>query len=155
SPLPKPMRGRDRRSPGPSRPFSGAGHDHAVIPDTWSLDPAPLAVAGAALVLYAGAFRRLRARGRPDHATAVGAALFPLGVAAGTLALVSPLDALAEDTLLSAHMAQHLVIGDIAPLLLILGLRGPIAVFLLPPSLLRPLARVHGLRTLLERVLRP
>ncbi len=115
----------------------------------------PVAAAGAALVLYAGAFRRLRARGRPDHATLLSAALFTLGVAAGTLALVSPLDALAEDTLLSAHMAQHLLIGDIAPLLLLLGLRGPIAFFLFPPLLLRSLARADGVRRLVSFLLRP
>ncbi len=126
-----------------------------VIPDTWSLDPVPLAAAGAALVLYAGAFSRLRARGRPDHATLLGAALFTLGATAGTLALVSPLDTLAEDTLLSAHMAQHLLIGDMAPLLLLLGLQGPIGFFLLPSPFLRSLARADDLRRLLSFVLRP
>ena len=126
-----------------------------MIPDTWSLDPVPLGAAAVALVLYAGAFRRLRCRGRPDHATLRCAALYGLGVTAGTLALVSPLDPLAEDTLLSAHMAQHLLIGDVAPLLLVLGLRGPIAFFLLPSTVLRPLARVSSLRHLLSFLLRP
>ena len=126
-----------------------------MIPDTWSLDPVPLTAAAVTLVLYASGFRRLRARGRPDHATNLDAALFVLGIAAGTLALVSPLDALAEDTLLSAHMTQHLLIGDIAPLLLVLGLRGPIAFFLLPPTLLRPLARAVPVRRVLAVLFRP
>jgi putative membrane protein len=126
-----------------------------VIPDSWSLDPVPLGAAAVALVLYAGAFLRLRRRRRPDHATAFCAALYGIGVTAGTLALVSPLDPLAEDTLVSAHMAQHLLIGDIAPLFLLLGLRGPIAFFMLPPTLLRPLARVSWLRHLLSFLLRP
>jgi cytochrome c oxidase assembly factor CtaG len=126
-----------------------------VIPDRWNLDPVPLAAAAVALVLYTGAFRKLRARGRPDHATIVNAALFAAGVAAGILALISPLDAVAEETLVSAHMAQHLLIGDVAPLLLLLGLRGPIAFFLLPPVLLQPLARARVLRQVLAFVLRP
>ena len=36
-------------------------------------------------------------------------------------ALVSPLDGLGEDYLFSAHMVQHVLLGDIAPLLLLLG----------------------------------
>jgi len=126
-----------------------------VIPDTWRLDSLPLAAAGVTLLLYASAFHRLRARGRPDHATVLDASLFTTGVVLGTLALVSPLDALAEDTLLSAHMAQHLLIGDLVPLLLLLGLRGPIAFFLLPQQVLRELARSHPLRRLLTFLFRP
>ena len=37
-------------------------------------------------------------------------------------ALVSPLDGLGEDYLFSAHMVQHVLLGDIAPLLLLLSL---------------------------------
>jgi putative membrane protein len=37
-------------------------------------------------------------------------------------ALVSPIDGLGEDYLFSAHMVQHVLLGDIAPLLLLLGL---------------------------------
>ena len=37
-------------------------------------------------------------------------------------ALVSPLDGLGEDYLFSAHMVQHLLLGDIAPLLILLAL---------------------------------
>jgi putative membrane protein len=126
-----------------------------VIPRTWSLDPVALVAAGIALSLYAQAFVRLRRRGRPEHATVAGALLFMGGIAAGTLAVVSPLDELAEETLLSAHMLQHLLIGDVAPLLIVLGLRGPIAFFLLPPPVLRPLAQLAPLRSLLELLLRP
>jgi putative membrane protein len=38
------------------------------------------------------------------------------------VAVASPLDGLGEDYLFSAHMAQHVLLGDIAPLLLLLGL---------------------------------
>ena len=40
-------------------------------------------------------------------------------------------------------MAQHLLIADLAAPLLVLGLRTPVYAFMLPPSLLRPLARLH------------
>ena len=121
-----------------------------MIRDEWSLDPVVLAAAALALVLYAQAWARLRRRGRSAHPI-----LFAAGVAAGTLAVVSPLDPLAEDTLLSAHMAQHLLIGDVAPLLLVLGLRGPVSFFLLPPLLLGRLARAQPVRRLVSFLLRP
>src|SRR4051794_22021665 len=38
------------------------------------------------------------------------------------VALVSPLDGLGEDYVFSAHMVQHLLLGDIAPLLMLLAL---------------------------------
>ena len=38
------------------------------------------------------------------------------------IALVSPIDALGEDYLFSMHMVQHILLGDIAPLLLLLSL---------------------------------
>jgi len=126
-----------------------------VIPNTWILDPVPLGAAVLAIAMYGRAFLELRRRGRPDHAQVLNAVLFLAGVTAGTLALVSPIDALAEDTLLSAHMLQHLLIGDVAPMLLLLGMRGPIALFFLPATLLRPLARLAALRCVLAFLLRP
>jgi len=125
-----------------------------VIPRTWSWDPAALAAAGVAVALYAQAFVRLRRR-NPRLAGVGNALLFLTGVALGTLAVVSPLDTLAEETLLSAHMAQHLVIGDLAPLLLVLGVRGPICVFLLPAPVLRPLARSRPVRATVDALLQP
>ena len=126
-----------------------------MIPDTWRFDPVPLGAAGLALVMYARAFVSLRRRGRADHAHALNALLFSAGIVTGVLALISPLDALADDTLLSAHMLQHLLIGDVTPVLLLLGIRGPIAFFFLPATLLRPLARLTPLRRVLALLLRP
>jgi cytochrome c oxidase assembly factor CtaG len=125
------------------------------MPGTWRFDPVALGAAALALVLYGRAFTRLRARGRSDHASIANAALFGTGVATATLAVVTPLDALAEDTLLSAHMLQHLLIGDVAPLLLVLGARGPIALFLLPLAILRHAGRGRPLRRALSVVVRP
>jgi cytochrome c oxidase assembly factor CtaG len=120
----------------------------------WTLDPAPLAVAAVALVLYARAFVRLRQRAGATHASFGRALLFFSGVTVTLLALVSPVDAVGEDQLLAAHMLQHVLLGDLGPLLIVLGLRGPMGVFLLPPAVLRVFAR-GPLRRALSFLLRP
>jgi cytochrome c oxidase assembly factor CtaG len=120
----------------------------------WTLDPLPLALAGLALALYAQAFVRLRRRSGGGHATILRALLFVTGVAVSVLALVSPVDAVGEDQLLAAHMLQHLLLGDLGPLLIVAGTRGPIGVFLLPPPLLRVVAH-SPLRALVSFLLRP
>ncbi len=82
---------------------------------SWSLDPAALLLAVAALAVYV----RGRARSpRPPSGRRLIA--FASGVAAATLAVVGPLDPLAG-SLVSAHMAQHLVLGVLAPLLIVAG----------------------------------
>jgi cytochrome c oxidase assembly factor CtaG len=106
------------------------------------------------LALYAQGFVRLRRRNRA-HAPLGHAALFAAGVAVSVLALVSPLDEVADDKLLSAHMLQHLLLGDVGPLLIVLGLRGALLFFLLPASVLAALARVGALRRLGSFLLRP
>jgi putative membrane protein len=124
------------------------------IETTWSVDPVPIALAALALALYGRAFVRLRARSGRAHARGRDALLFAAGTAASLLALVSPVDAIGEDQLLSAHMLQHLLLGDIGPLLLVLGSRGPIAVFLLPTPVLRVVAR-GPIRSVVSFLLRP
>ena len=129
-------------------PASGVASD-------WHAAPVVLIAAAVAAGLFAQAFLRLRARGRTDHATWGRAALFAAGLAVAVLPLVSPLDAAGDQYLLSAHMLQHVLIGDVAPLLLVLAVRGPLVFFLLPPRLLRPLAGFRPLRAFLGVVLRP
>jgi len=90
----------------------------------------PLVVVAIAYALRA---RTLSAQGRPvDVWRQVS---FAAGVALILAALVSPLAHMGEE-LLWAHMAQHLVLGDLASLLIVLGLTGP---------LLQPLLAVEGL----------
>ena len=120
----------------------------------WTIDPLPLALAAVALALYAQAFVRLRRRSGAEHATALRALLFVAGVAVSVLALVSPVDAVGEDQLLAAHMLQHLLLGDLGPLLIVAGTRGPIGIFLLPPPVLRAVAR-GPIRSLASFLLRP
>jgi putative membrane protein len=120
----------------------------------WVAPPAVLVGAALAVVLFVQAFLRLRAR-RPDHAPWSRAALFAAGLALLVLPLVSPLDGLGDEELLSAHMLQHVLIGDAAPALLVAAVRGPLVFFLLPPALLKPLAGFRPLRALLSVLLRP
>ena len=105
-------------------------------------------------MLFARGFVRLRRRGRPDHASAGRAALFVLAVTVGILALVSPLDA-AAGTSFSAHMLQHVLIGDLAPALALLALRGPLLFFVVPAAVARPFARSAQLRSSLAFVSAP
>ena len=100
----------------------------------WSSDPVAFASGAVALLLYAQGFARLRRR-RVVHARPWRAGIYGAGVAVAVLALVSPIDTIGEDQLLSAHMLQHLLLSDVAPLLLVLGVSGPMAVFLLPSVL--------------------
>jgi putative membrane protein len=90
----------------------------------------PVAVVAA---LYAVRARTLARRGRPVPAwrqISFGAAMLLILVA-----LVSPLAAL-DDELVWVHMTQHLVLGDLAALLIVLGLTGP---------LLQPVLATRGL----------
>jgi putative membrane protein len=70
-------------------------------------------------------------------------------------ALESPLDDLGDADLVSAHMAQHVLLIDVAAPLLILGLRSPVYAFMLPPTLLAPLARNRVLRRVFRSARRP
>jgi putative membrane protein len=79
----------------------------------------PLAIALA----YALRARNLAQQGRPVPVWRQ--ASMALAVALILAALASPAAHLGEE-LIVAHMAQHLVLGDIAALLLVLGLTGPV-----------------------------
>ena len=120
-------------------------------------DPAPTVVVGAGVVLalFVQAFARLRGRGRADHAGWSRPLLFLIAVALGTLPLVSPLDEVGDSYLLSGHMLQHVLIGDAAPALALVALRGPLLFFLIPAAVLAPLARLRTLRRLLAFLLHP
>ncbi len=115
----------------------------------------PVALAAAAGLFFLQAVARLRRRGRPDLAGWDRVTLFALGLAVILFALVGPLDRVADEKLLSAHMAQHVLIGDLGPALLVTATRGPLLVFLLPAPLLAPLARSRRVRSVLGTLLRP
>jgi len=83
---------------------------------------APVALAAYAAV-YAARARTLTRRDHPVPTWRL--ACFAGGIAALLLATSVPIDDEA-DRYFSAHMAEHLVIGDIAPLLVVLGCSGPV-----------------------------
>lgn len=85
----------------------------------------PLQVAGLTLVATGYALRAisLRREGRPVPTWRI--VCFAAGIALIAGAFVSPLAHLGDELLL-AHMSQHLVIGDIGALLVVLGLTGPL-----------------------------
>ncbi len=100
---------------------------------TGTLEPLQLVPPLAIAVAYAVRARALALQGRPVEVWRQAA--FAAGVALILAALVSPLAHLGGE-LLVAHMAQHLVLGDLAALLLVLGLTGP---------LLQPLLAIRSL----------
>jgi putative membrane protein len=116
----------------------------------------PVVLAGTllALGLYLQGWLRLRRR-RPDLASAGRLVAFTGGLAVALLAVLSPVDPIGERYLLSAHMLQHVMLGDLAPALLILGLRGPLALFVVPPPVLRRLARAPVLPDVARWLFRP
>jgi cytochrome c oxidase assembly factor CtaG len=100
----------------------------------WTFEPSVLIGVAALAVLYILGWRRGRATGS-SHKPGYGRlALFVAGLLVIVAALVSPIDVLG-DQLLVMHMLQHILLLDIAPILLILGLN---------KVLLRPISRrVH------------
>jgi cytochrome c oxidase assembly factor CtaG len=75
-------------------------------------------------------------------------------IALWLVGLVSPIDGLGSD-LLSAHMAQHLLIADLAAPLMLVGVRNPVLAFFLPRPALVTLARTRWLRTAFRWLRRP
>src|SRR5271155_1951782 len=91
---------------------------------SWSFNPVIIVALLAAAVLYSRAYRRAALRSSalgPGHWIPYGAGLVALAVA-----LISPVDSIGDRWLLSAHMGQHVLLSDIAPALLLLGLRAPL-----------------------------
>jgi putative membrane protein len=87
----------------------------------WSLEPSVLIGVAALAILYLLAWRQARATGETHRPGFGRLALFAAGLVAILAALVSPLDGLG-DQLLVMHMIQHILLLDIVPILLILGL---------------------------------
>src|SRR4029453_12069972 len=99
-----------------------------------------LALPLVAAVMYAIRARTLARRGTPVPRWRI--ASFAGAVVLFAVALSPPLDWRAEE-LFSFHMIQHVLLGDLAPLLFVLGLTGPLLRPLLalrPVAALRPLA---------------
>ena len=98
---------------------------------SWTFEPGVLALTGAAGFLYARRWLEVRRTEGPRDAETWRAVCFAGGLLTVLLALVSPIDRLA-DQLMAMHMVQHLLLLDVASILLLLGLNR---------VLMRPLTR--------------
>jgi len=117
-----------------------------------SFDP----VIAAMLLLTGGLYvRALRVlRRRHLHVSTWQQTAWWIGIALLTIGLLGPPDAY-DNRLLSLHMAQHLLIGDVAAPFLLLGIRSPMLLFYLPRSALVLLARRRWLRRAFAVLRRP
>jgi cytochrome c oxidase assembly factor CtaG len=104
---------------------------------SWSFSPLQLAPIVVVAVAYAVRARTLSERGQPVPGWRI--ALFALGIVLLLVAVASPVATVGEEKLFAAHMAQHLLLGDLAPLCLLAGLTGPLA---------RPLLALPGVMRL-------
>ncbi len=87
----------------------------------WTFAPIVLLALIAYVWVYSWRWRISRAEGGARAAPAGKLVLWCAGVALLFVALISPVDALGEQ-LASIHMVQHLLIADLAPICLTLGL---------------------------------
>jgi putative membrane protein len=91
---------------------------------SWTWDPAQLLLIAAAAFLY---YRRAATLARRGTPVALWRRLvFALGLVLAFLAVASPIHALGEQEFFFAHMLQHILLGDLAPLCMVAGLTGPI-----------------------------
>ena len=91
---------------------------------SWNFEPLQVIPTLLIGLLYARRVRTLREAGTPVATWRLwcfGSSLF-----LDLVALVSPIDAFGEEQFLFMHMVQHILLGDLAPLLFVLGLTGPI-----------------------------
>jgi putative copper resistance protein D len=117
-----------------------------------TFQPGPALGLAVLAVLYVRAVRVLGGRG---YRVPVGQqAFWWTGWLCLSAAFLSPLDTEASHYI-SAHMAQHVLMADVAVPLLLIGIRNPVLQFYLPRSILEPLARRHGLRAFFRRLRHP
>ena len=107
----------------------------AATAGDWSVEPLQLAPLVVVTLAYVRRARTLARRGRPVSSTRQSC--FYGGVCMVLVAFVSPIDSIGEERLFWVHMSQHLLLGDLGPLAIVLGLNGP----LLRPLLALPLVR--------------
>ena len=104
------------------------GDDHVALAAAahpridWLPDPLVLVPLAVLVGIYVRRFRRAQSEEGGRGAGPGQALAFAAGMLALLAALATPLDGLGEDYLFSAHMLQHVLLGDLAPVLLLLSL---------------------------------
>jgi cytochrome c oxidase assembly factor CtaG len=93
---------------------------------SWSFQPIVIVALLAAAVVYRRVYQRAAGRSSTSAPNAGHWVPYAAGLLTIAVALLSPLDAIGDRYLLSAHMMQHVLLSDIAPALLVLGLRAPV-----------------------------
>jgi len=88
---------------------------------SWTFEPGALILVLGAAYVYLRRFRAVRAEHGTLALSGWRAASFLAGLACVLIALISPVDRLAEQVL-TMHMIQHLLLLDLAPVLCLLGL---------------------------------
>jgi cytochrome c oxidase assembly factor CtaG len=107
-----------------------------AVDTSWTFAPIVIVALVAYATIYGIRWRQAREQGGPRAAPVSRAVLWGTGVVLLAVALLSPVDVLGEQ-FASFHMVQHLLIADLAPICLTLGLTRWI---------LRPLTRrIHRL----------
>jgi cytochrome c oxidase assembly factor CtaG len=87
---------------------------------SWSWDPGILLLLAVATGVYVRRWRQARASDGPRGASGWRLASFLGGIAMIFIALISPVDVLGSQ-IFAMHMAQHLLLADLASILIILG----------------------------------
>lgn len=82
-----------------------------------------IGIALAAGILYGRRALTLARRGRGPSPWRILS--FYVGIAIVVAALISPLDTIGEESLFYVHMLQHIALGEVAPLFILVGLSGP------------------------------
>ena len=119
---------------------------------SFSFDPGVFAYLAIGVTLYVRAVRI--ARGRGLEVTTFQQCAFYGGVALWAIAIFSPVHSLSED-LLSAHMAQHLLIAELGAPFILVGLRAPVIYFFLPKPAMVWLAHRRTLRKVMRKLTTP
>jgi cytochrome c oxidase assembly factor CtaG len=88
---------------------------------SWTFDPGAVALVGLATAIYVPRWRRVRARHGARGASVPRLLAFAGAVLTLLAALVSPIDRLGEQAF-TMHMVQHILLLDLAPILLIASL---------------------------------
>ncbi|MHB1810437.1 MAG: cytochrome c oxidase assembly protein, partial [Solirubrobacteraceae bacterium] len=114
----------------------GGGHAYGAVPGwgAWALAGLPEILVIAILLAFSFAYANVyrRARSRSEAVNAGHWVPYAAGIATVFLAVCSPIGAIGDSWLLSAHMLQHVLLSDVAPALLVLGLRSPLLPLGLP-----------------------